>query len=686
MRRNLLSQNKSRKSRRNRSGAIAPHDMILLESNYRELVRSTHELIQILRPDGSFEYVNRAWRQAMGYSRKDVKSLNIFDIIRKDYKKDYILKFKKVMSGVRLKEFITVLISKKGRDIFVRGTVVPRIKNGKVVEAFSFCENVTALEKSTIELKNIRIEFKTIYDSTGYAFMIVTPDEGFLSCNKATLKMFGCRKESEFTSHSPSFFSPRRQKDGELSSVKARKMMNIALKKGAYSFEWVHKKLPGKEFYANVLLNRMVIKNKKVLLAVVTDITKANQAEEKLAKANMELVETNKKLMRLALRDSHTGLFNHRYMAQTVEAEFFRAKRNVKPLAVLMLDIDFFKSVNDIYGHRFGDMVLKEFAEVISGEVRQYDIVARYGGEEFVIILPGATRKTAFSLSQRILDKLSLYSFGTAGQTIKIKVSIGVAAYPEDAAQKGMALIDIADGIMMKAKEDGGNRVYSSLEADDRPSIIQDASQKTVSIKNLSMTIKRLSKRANQSLVEAIFAFAKTIKFKDPYTGDHVEETVHYALMLARALGISSKERELIKQASILHDLGKIGISGKLLRKKGNLTDAEFKEIKKHSQIGADILSGVFGLSAIVPLILYHHEWWNGMGYPAGLKGNEIPMGSRIIAVADVYQSLISKRSYSRIYSEKEALEVIKKAAGKQFDPAIVKVFEKVIKKYLKQR
>ena len=285
------------------------------------------------------------------------------------------------------------------------------------------------------------------------------------------------------------------------------------------------------------------------------------------------------------------------------------------------------------------------------------------------------------SEAKRILDKLSLYSFGTEEQKIKIKVSIGAASYPEDNAHTGMALIDLADGIMIKAKEDGGNRVYSSLEANDRPSIIKDASRKTVNIKHLTSTIHKLSKRSNQGLVEAIFAFAKTIKFKDPYTGEHVEETVHYALMIARAMKLSSKEREIIKQAAILHDLGKIGISGRLLRKKGHLTEAEFDEIKKHSQIGADILRGVHGLNAIVPLILYHHEWWNGKGYPSGLKAEDIPLGSRIIAVADVYQSLISKRSYSRTYSEKDALALIKKASGIQFDPAIVKIFEKVIKK-----
>jgi len=526
---------------------------------------------------------------------------------------------------------------------------------------------------------------RTIYNSTGYALMILSRKGRFISGNKATLKMFGSGSLKKFTKLSPYGLSPRRQPGGELSSVAAKKNIKLAFKKGSLKFEWLHKNLKGREFFAYVMLDRMKLEKEDVLLAAVVDITEKKAAAEKLEAVNRQLLESNQYLHKMALVDSHTGLFNHRYMAQTIEAEFFRAKRAIRPLGVLMLDIDYFKSVNDVYGHRFGDMVLKEFAEILSGEVRNYDIVARFGGEEFVIILPGATRKTAFSLAQRILDKLSVYYFGTAEQKIKIKVSIGAASYPEDSVTKGMSLIDLADGIMMKAKEDGGNRVYSSLEADDRPSIIKDASKKTVNIKSLKSTIHNLSKRSNQGLVEAIFAFAKTIKFKDPYTGEHVEETVHYALMIARAMKLPSKEREIIKQASILHDLGKIGVRGSLLRKKGNFTASEFNEIKKHSQIGADILRGVQGLKDIVPLILYHHEWWNGKGYPSGLKGKDIPLGSRIISVADVYQSLISKRSYSRVYSSKEALLSIKKASGIQFDPTVVKAFEKVIKKSRKK-
>ncbi|PIV18653.1 MAG: hypothetical protein COS41_03685 [Elusimicrobia bacterium CG03_land_8_20_14_0_80_50_18] len=528
--------------------------------------------------------------------------------------------------------------------------------------------------------------FEAIYDSAGCPLVILSVDGRFISGNSAALRLFGCGSLKKFTGFSFYDLSPKKQADGTLSSDAADKFIAHALKNGECKFEWLHKKIKGGKFFANVMLNRMKAGPADVLVAAIVDITEKKSATAKLEAVNEQLLKSNHSLQRMALVDSHTGLFNHRYMAQTVESEFFRAKRITRPLAALMLDIDYFKSINDVYGHKYGDMILKEFAEVLQGEVRKYDVVARFGGEEFVIILPGATRKTAFSLAQRILDKLAVYYFGWSEQKIKIKVSIGAASYPEDDVSKGMALIDLADDIMMKAKEDGGNRVYSALEAEDRPSIIKDASRKTVNIKDLQSTIQKLSKRSSQGLVEAIFAFAKTIKFKDLYTGEHVEETVHYATMITSAMKLSSREKEDICQAAILHDLGKVGISGNLLKKKGPLSAAEFDEIKRHPQIGADILKGVHGLSAVVPLILHHHEWWNGKGYPTGMKGNDIPLGSRIIAVADVYQSLISKRSYSRVYSPTAALGKIKKAAGSQFDPKIVKIFERLIKKTWEKR
>ena len=192
--------------------------------------------------------------------------------------------------------------------------------------------------------------------------------------------------------------------------------------------------------------------------------------------------------------------------------------------------------------------------------------------------------------------------------------------------------------------------------------------------------IKELTKRGKQNLIESIFAFAKTIELKDHYTGEHVEKTVNYSTKIAKALKLDPEEIENVREASVLHDLGKIGISDKILFKKSRLTKKEYEEIKKHPQIAADIIRPIQFMHDIVPLVLYHHERWDGKGYPIGIKAEEIPIGARIIAIADVYQALTSNRHYRKAFSRKKAIEILKKGTGTQFDPAIVDIFLKILK------
>jgi diguanylate cyclase (GGDEF)-like protein/PAS domain S-box-containing protein len=408
------------------------------------------------------------------------------------------------------------------------------------------------------------------------------------------------------------------------------------------------------------------------VVAVYEDVTKRKNDE-------LELVKSNEKLKESALIDSYTGLYNHRYLEEVIEAEFHRTRRYVHSLAIIMLDIDYFKSINDLYGHQFGDFVLRQFALQIKKMVRRYDIVVRFGGEEFIIVSPGIDRGQALVLSQRILEALNLHNFGNKKHRVKLKVSIGAVSYPEDRATSGMDLVNSAEQVLDKAKESGGNRVYLLTDIKKRHGEILNGSNKNLNVKILKGKIEKLNKKANQSLTEAILAFAKTIELKDHYTGEHVEITGHYATMIANRLGLPKEDIELIRQASILHDLGKIGISEKILLKKSKLTKEEFEEIKKHPQIGADILRPIHFLRGLIPIIFYHHERWDGKGYPTCIKGEEIPIAARIMALADVYQALTSDRPYRKAYSKERALKIIKEGSGTQFDPRITGVFLKIL-------
>jgi len=437
----------------------------------------------------------------------------------------------------------------------------------------------------------------------------------------------------------------------------------------------------GKGAYLWVKAHSLYDKRGEIIGAIETmrDITERKETEDKMKSLYTGLLRSNKRLKQLAMRDSHTGLYNHRYLEDAIESAIAGAKRYDFPLSVMMLDIDYFKSINDVYGHQFGDLILKQLARLIKKISRISDTIVRYGGEEFVFILPSTDRKTANQLGLRILDTIGMTAFGNAKHTVKLKVSIAIASYPENQVHTGMDLVDLADQVLNKAKEFGGNRVYTTLDLNKKIHPLIKKVPETDEVKSLKTKIDRLNKRASQSVVEAIFAFAKSIEAKDHYTGEHGEKTVFYATEIAKILRLPREEIERIKMASLLHDLGKIGISEKILLKKGKLTKSEFEEIKKHPQIGADIIRPIQFLHNIFPLILHHHEKWDGTGYPTGLKGKEIPLGARIIAVADTFEALSSDRSYRNAFTPDIAIKIIRENMGTQFDPAVVNAFLKVV-------
>jgi diguanylate cyclase (GGDEF)-like protein len=430
----------------------------------------------------------------------------------------------------------------------------------------------------------------------------------------------------------------------------------------------------------------MLLKNTrgKVVGALETlqDTTKEVLAQKELKKANRELNKANDRLQKLTLIDPLTEIFNLRYLSSILNKEFSLAQRYGNSLSLVMMDIDFFKSINEAYGLEFGNLVLKQFVEMLKKTVRLGDTVIRYAGEEFVILCPKTDRENAMRLSERLLDALAVKSFGDAENKVKLKLSIGVTSYPEDNVLKSKSLISAADYILEKAKADGGNRAYSYIHLTEKPRVGPDSIEKDdANLKLLKNKINQLSKATNQSVVDAVFAFAKTIKLKDQYTGDHVENTVHYAAETARALGnLSPQDIQRIKQAAVLHDLGKIGISDEILLKNGKLTKKEYDEIKKHPLIARDILQPIHSLQDIIPLILYHHERWDGAGYPSGLKKEQIPIGARIIALADVYHALISDRPYRKAFSKPDAIKIIEDGVGKNFDPRIARTFLQIVR------
>jgi len=549
-------------------------------------------------------------------------------------------------------------------------------KTGQISGVIEYVRDITNRKKSDEDLRNSESKYRVVFENTGNATVILEEDTTISLANSEFARLSGYSIQEIEGQKKWLDFVALEERERILGYHRLRRVDPTAAPR-KYDFHFVDKSGNIKDIYTAVDL---ITGTKKSIVSLV-DITERKQSELEREKLNKELVKTNERLKQMALIDPHTGLYNHRYLVEVIEREFYRAKRHAHPISVILLDLDYFKSINDVYGHTFGDLVLKQLAHQLKQMVREYDIVVRYGGEEFVVLSPATDTTQGLTLAQRILDALTLYNFGNNKHTVKLKMSFAVAAYPEDHILKGMDLLELAEKIIAKAKESGGNRVYSSLELlKDKPDapITSKANAET---KFLKGKIEKLTKRTNEGLIESIFAFAKTIEMKDQCTGDHVEKTVRYATDLAKEMGLPKNEIELVRQAAVLHDLGKIGISEEILRKCTKLTKKEFEEIKKHPQIGVDIIRPIQFLHSIIPLMLYHHERWDGKGYPYGLKGEEIPVGARIVSVADVYQALTSDRPYRKAYNKFNAVKIIQENSGTQFDPNIATVFLNMLKK-----
>ncbi len=386
------------------------------------------------------------------------------------------------------------------------------------------------------------------------------------------------------------------------------------------------------------------------------------------------------RLKELSLKDTLTELYNYRYLRERLFSEFKRAKRYICPLSIIMIDIDYFKSVNDIYGHQYGDLIIKEIAHTLIKFSRSIDIVTRYGGEEFIILLPDTNKEGAVIFAERLLYRISEHTFDEKSNKIKLKVSMGISSFPEDGANTETEFLDSADKALRAAKELGGNRLFTfkGISHNDIKKITDRGGKENID--KLKQKLFKLENRVNQTLLESIYAFAKTIEAKDYYTGEHAENMVSLAVMIGKALNLSGYEIDNLEHAAILHDLGKIAIPDNILHKKGKLSNKEYAIIKKHPQIGAEIIRSIHFLKDVAPIVLYHHERFDGMGYSSGLKGKEIPLGARIIAIADVYQALISDRPYRKAYSKKDALKIVSESAGTHLDPDIVKAFLSAMK------
>ena len=351
--------------------------------------------------------------------------------------------------------------------------------------------------------------------------------------------------------------------------------------------------------------------------------------------------------MRLALTDPLTGLGNHRNFHDRLERELRYAHERRLPLSLCMIDIDDFKRINDRFGHPAGDRVLSQLA----ARLRQSGEAFRLGGDEFALLLPGADESSALTAASSVVDRVAALNLEPTGA---VTVSVGIATSPQHAGERD-DLIGLADSALYWAKEYGKNRVRAY-----RPDVIELAE------------LKRLASGPDRAArFRAAASLARAVDARDVYTGSHSQRVADLAARTARRLGLPDEEVELTRLAASLHDLGKLAIPEEILRKPGPLTEPERMVLERHPQIGFRMLESL-GVDPVADWVLHHHERWDGSGYPDGLPGDRIPLGARIIFVADAYDAMTSERVYRRRVAPQHAIAELERCAGSQFDPEIV--------------
>jgi diguanylate cyclase (GGDEF)-like protein len=366
-----------------------------------------------------------------------------------------------------------------------------------------------------------------------------------------------------------------------------------------------------------------------------------------------------------ALADSLTGLFNHRYFCKALTEQMEKIASG--ELSLLMIDLDLFKLFNDLYGHLEGDKALEMVASIMVRLVGQKGIVCRYGGEEFTILLPYHDSKKAFDMAEKIRLEIQRTFFNLTDVTQRfLTASIGVCTYPQ-AAPNAEELLKRADLAVYTAKNQGKNQtvIYTP---------------RTASSGELC-TVGSEAKIFKPAYTTTIYALTAAIDAKDHYTFGHSQRVAEYATVLASALDLDKSYIESIREAALLHDVGKIGIPENILTKAGKLTDEEYEIVKKHVEMSLAIIKHLPSLNYTVPAVLGHHERWDGRGYPRGIMGENIPLAARCLAIIDAFDAMTSNRPYRTALSVESALNEIKNNIGYQFDPKLANLFIELVRK-----
>jgi diguanylate cyclase (GGDEF)-like protein len=365
-----------------------------------------------------------------------------------------------------------------------------------------------------------------------------------------------------------------------------------------------------------------------------------------------ERQELEAHLLDLADRDPLTGLWNRRRFEQDVAQQLERCRRYGEQAALVIMDVDGFKQVNDLLGHLAGDDVLRAFADALRARMRSSDCAARLGGDEFAVLLLAVSEQEAAQIAHELGGHLAAAA-SAVQDLVELSLSVGVTKLVAD-TDGVIEALDAADRAMYASKQSRSGAARARTPGAGRPRAPARAASRDVVATDMT----------------SLRALLAAVNARDSYTAQHSRQVVSLARRVARHLGLDDVAVTEVEHVAYLHDLGKIGVPDAILRKSGALTHHEQTLMRQHPVVGADILASVPELEHLAPAVRAEHERWDGGGYPDGLAGEQIPIASRIALVCDAFHAMTSERPYRHAMSTEQARDEIRLHAGSQFCPA----------------
>lgn len=401
-------------------------------------------------------------------------------------------------------------------------------------------------------------------------------------------------------------------------------------------------------------------------------------AGRRIVEMNKELLEARNVLRKKAIYDDLTDLYNRHYMREILEKEYARALRHQTDLSCLLLDIDYFKVINDTFGHSFGDLVLREFSDCLKRGARKYDFIFRYGGEEFMVLLPNTGIEGARSVAEKIRSICESKTY-TDGTSVTIAtVSIGLASVKHHQPSGSKELIAFADKALYRSKAEGRNRVSIYMKDSSKQSMEVKVSENK-DFRYLKDSISSVLEKTKNASIQSLSLMVRNLGASEYQK--HNQQVIQYIKLIGERFNLPPSVIEAFKNAALIHDNFKILLNKTLKSKNKRLSTSEKIEIESHPDMMAE-LTGLFDFFANErSLLQYHHENFDGSGYPVGLKGDEIPLGARLFAMVDAMVAMLSERPFRKSLPTESVIEEFADNAGRQFDPKLVFVLFDIIEK-----